>query len=306
MRLGVRVEDGFDRRGGCASVIGWGLGDDASPSCRLRAAAGGEPGRGRPARQEGPAHRLPRRRVGRRRRAAPGGVSPGPSRARLCRRADIQIEYRHESADLQQLPAHAAELVRMDIDLLVAVTSNAAVAAKKTTSTVPIVFMGVTDPIATGLAESLARPGGNITGVTNVAAILTGKRLELLKEVLPKAHAGGRAVGSQGTGLDPAMGGQQGARRQAGAAALLDAGQHRRGLPGRVQGRREGAQPCRVGDAQPGGQLEPEADRRADRRQQACRRSAPAPTTRRTAASWPTGPATRPRAETARATSTGS
>jgi len=98
----------------------------------------------------------------------------------------VLIEYRHESADLQRLPEHAAELVRMNIDLLVAVTSNAAVAAKKTTSTVPIVFMGVTDPIATGLAESLARPGGNITGITNVAAVLAGKRLELLKEVLPK------------------------------------------------------------------------------------------------------------------------
>ena len=98
----------------------------------------------------------------------------------------IQIEYRHESADLQRLPEHAAELVRMNVDLLVAVTSNAAVAAKKTTSTVPIVFMGVTDPVATGLAESLARPGGNITGITNVAAVLAGKRLELLKEVLPK------------------------------------------------------------------------------------------------------------------------
>jgi putative ABC transport system substrate-binding protein len=60
------------------------------------------------------------------------------------------------------------------------------VAAKKTTSTVPIVFMGVTDPIAIGLAQSLARPGGNITGITNVAAVLAGKRLELLKEVLPK------------------------------------------------------------------------------------------------------------------------
>jgi putative ABC transport system substrate-binding protein len=97
----------------------------------------------------------------------------------------IQIDYRHESLDLQRLPEHAAELVRMNIDVLVAVTSNAAVAAKKTTATVPIVFMGVTDPIATGLAESLARPGGNATGITNVAADLAGKRLELLKEVLP-------------------------------------------------------------------------------------------------------------------------
>ncbi|MEJ8857906.1 ABC transporter substrate-binding protein [Variovorax robiniae] len=97
----------------------------------------------------------------------------------------IQIDYRHESADLQRLPTLAMELLRMDIDVLVAVTSNAAVAAKKTTSTVPIVFMGVTDPVGSGLAESLARPGGNATGVTNVAGILAGKRLELLKELLP-------------------------------------------------------------------------------------------------------------------------
>lgn len=99
---------------------------------------------------------------------------------------NILIEYRHESVDLQRLPELAAELVRLDIDVLVAVTTNAAQAARKATATVPIVFMGVTDPITTGLAESLARPGGNSTGITNVAAVLTGKRLEILKEVLPK------------------------------------------------------------------------------------------------------------------------
>jgi putative ABC transport system substrate-binding protein len=98
----------------------------------------------------------------------------------------IQIDYRHESQDLNRLQSHAAELVGLDIDVLVAVTSNAAQAAKRTTSTVPIVFMGVTDPITTGLAQSLARPGGNATGITNVAAILTGKRLEILKETQPK------------------------------------------------------------------------------------------------------------------------
>lgn len=100
---------------------------------------------------------------------------------------NIRIDYRHEGIDLNRLPAHAADLLRMDIDVLVAVTSNAAVAAQQSTRTVPIVFMGVTDPIATGLAESLARPGGNSTGITNVAAVLAGKRLELLKETLPKA-----------------------------------------------------------------------------------------------------------------------
>lgn len=100
---------------------------------------------------------------------------------------NILIDYRHESLDLDRLPSHAAELLRLDVDVIVTVTTNAALAAKKTTSTVPIVFMGVTDPISTGLAETLGRPGGNATGITNVAAVLAGKRLELLKETMPKA-----------------------------------------------------------------------------------------------------------------------
>ena len=99
---------------------------------------------------------------------------------------NIHVEYRHESQDLRRLPELAAQLVAQDIDVLVTVTTNAAQAGRKSTSTVPIVFMGVTDPISAGLAESLARPGGNATGITNVAAVLTGKRLELLKEVVPK------------------------------------------------------------------------------------------------------------------------
>jgi ABC-type uncharacterized transport system substrate-binding protein len=101
---------------------------------------------------------------------------------------NIFIDYRHESRGFEPLPGLAAELVRLKIDVLVAVTTNAAMAAKKTTSNIPIVFMGVTDPIAAGLVETLARPGGNSTGITNIAAILTGKRLELLKETIPKVR----------------------------------------------------------------------------------------------------------------------
>jgi putative tryptophan/tyrosine transport system substrate-binding protein len=96
------------------------------------------------------------------------------------------IEYRHESGGFERLPALAAELVGQKPDVLVAVTTNAVQTAQKATTTIPIVFMGVTDPVTTGLVESLARPGGNITGITNMAAILTGKRLELLKETLPQ------------------------------------------------------------------------------------------------------------------------
>jgi putative tryptophan/tyrosine transport system substrate-binding protein len=96
------------------------------------------------------------------------------------------IEYRHEGGGFGRLPELAAELVGQKPDVLVAVTTNAALAAKQATTTIPIVFMGVTDPVTAGLVESLARPGGNITGITNMAAILTGKRLELLKETLPQ------------------------------------------------------------------------------------------------------------------------
>jgi putative tryptophan/tyrosine transport system substrate-binding protein len=99
---------------------------------------------------------------------------------------NIIIEYRHEGGGFERLPELAAELVGQKPDALVAVTTNVALAAKKATTTIPIVFMGVTDPVTAGLVESLARPGGNTTGITNMAAILTGKRLELLKETLPK------------------------------------------------------------------------------------------------------------------------
>src|SRR5262249_56780390 len=84
------------------------------------------------------------------------------------------------------VPALAAELVGQKPDALVAVTTNAAVAVKKATATIPIVFMGVTDPVTAGLVQSLAWPGGNITGITNMAATLTGKRLALLKETIPE------------------------------------------------------------------------------------------------------------------------
>ena len=99
----------------------------------------------------------------------------------------IIIEYRHESGGFERLPALAAELVAQQPDVLVAVTTNAAVVVKKASTTIPIVFMGVTDPVSAGLVESLPRPGGNATGITNMAGILTGKRLALLKEVVPTA-----------------------------------------------------------------------------------------------------------------------
>ena len=99
---------------------------------------------------------------------------------------NIAIEYRHAEGKFDRLPGFAAELVGLKVDVLVGITTNAVLAAKNATRVVPIVFTGVSDPIAAGLVESLARPGGNLTGFTNIAPVLSGKRLELLKETVPK------------------------------------------------------------------------------------------------------------------------
>jgi len=99
---------------------------------------------------------------------------------------NITIEYRSADDKLDRLPALAGELVRLNVDVLVTVTTAAAIAGKNATRTMPIVFIVVADPVAAGLIDSLARPGGNITGLTNIAAVLADKRLELLKETVPK------------------------------------------------------------------------------------------------------------------------
>jgi putative ABC transport system substrate-binding protein len=96
---------------------------------------------------------------------------------------DIAIEYRYADAKFDKLSAMADELVSLNVDVLVVSTTPGVQAAKKVTRTIPIVFSGVTDPVTTGLVDSLARPGGNIT---NIASVLSGKRLELLKETVPK------------------------------------------------------------------------------------------------------------------------
>jgi putative ABC transport system substrate-binding protein len=83
------------------------------------------------------------------------------------------------------LPALAEELVRLQIEIIVADTTAAARGAKKATSTIPIVIASGSDPIQSGLVANLARPGGNVTGLTNYGGALLGKRLELLKEVVP-------------------------------------------------------------------------------------------------------------------------
>ena len=99
---------------------------------------------------------------------------------------NIAIDYRFTDGKLERLPEVAAELVSLKVNVLIAISTNAALAAKRATSTIPVFFMGVSGPIEAGLVKSLARPGGNITGLTNIASVLSGKRLEVLKETVPK------------------------------------------------------------------------------------------------------------------------
>ena len=98
---------------------------------------------------------------------------------------NIVIEYRYAEGKFDRLPDLAAELVGLKLDVIVAAPTPSVLAAKKASATTPIVFASVVDPVASGLVASLARPGGNITGLTILGPELSGKRLELLKEVLP-------------------------------------------------------------------------------------------------------------------------
>jgi ABC-type uncharacterized transport system substrate-binding protein len=97
----------------------------------------------------------------------------------------ITIEWRSAEGDFDRFPALAAELVGLPVELIATVSSPATAAAKQATSTIPIVFCGNGDPVGSGFVQSLARPGGNLTGTTQIATVLAGKRLSLLKELLP-------------------------------------------------------------------------------------------------------------------------
>ena len=104
---------------------------------------------------------------------------------------NIAIEYRYAEGKLDRLPELAAGLVRLKVDIIVVAGGGRSPrAAKNATKTIPIVMMGQgIDPVEAGLVESLARPGGNVTGITLLSRELVGKRLELLKEAVPKiAH----------------------------------------------------------------------------------------------------------------------
>jgi len=99
---------------------------------------------------------------------------------------NIAIEFRSADGSLERLSDLADELVRLQVDVLVAGSTEGANVAKRATSTIPIVMANVADPVGFGLVSSLAKPGGNITGLSTMSADLSGKRLELIKEVVPR------------------------------------------------------------------------------------------------------------------------
>jgi putative ABC transport system substrate-binding protein len=99
---------------------------------------------------------------------------------------NINMEYRYAEGRNDRLPDLAADLVRLKVDVVVTAVTPDALAAKNATSTIPIVMAAAGDPVASGLVQSLARPGGNITGLSQMNPDLAGKRLELLKEIIPK------------------------------------------------------------------------------------------------------------------------
>ena len=100
----------------------------------------------------------------------------------------VRYEFRSDEGKVSRLPALAAELVQLKPDAIVTLNTPAAFAAKRATSEIPIVMGGAGNPVETGLVASLARPGGNVTGLAGVGAELSGKLVELIREMLPSAH----------------------------------------------------------------------------------------------------------------------
>ena len=98
---------------------------------------------------------------------------------------NVVIERRYGQA-IDEIPKVAAELVRTQVDVIVTITDPAIAAVKRETQKIPIVMVGSNDPVGTGFVASLARPGGNITGLSTLAPEISGKRLELLKEIVPR------------------------------------------------------------------------------------------------------------------------
>ena len=116
---------------------------------------------------------------------------------------NIRVEYHYVGGKVEQYASFVTDFVQLNVDVLVTVPFQALLAAKQATKTIPIVMVTTLDPVATGIVESLARPGGNITGIARLTRVLGAKRLELIKEVDPKISRIGVlwAAGDEGSAI---------------------------------------------------------------------------------------------------------
>jgi putative ABC transport system substrate-binding protein len=159
--------------------------------------------------------------------ASPGSVAPtvaafrqGLSETGYVEGQNVAIDYRWAEGRYDRLPALAADLVARKVDLIAADGIPAALAAKRATSTIPIVF-SVGDPVGIGLVASLARPGGNLTGVSTMAPELSPKRLELLSELVPRVEVIALLVNPNNSNTERIIGDMQEAARTKGVQLLV-------------------------------------------------------------------------------------
>jgi len=118
---------------------------------------------------------------------------------------NILVEYRYAEGKDERLPDLVAELIQLKVDVIVSATLRGIRAAKQATKTIPIVMVTTADPVAAGLVDSLARPGGNVTGLTRLTRDLSGKRLELLKESVPRVSRVGILWDASGQATDSGL-----------------------------------------------------------------------------------------------------
>jgi putative ABC transport system substrate-binding protein len=129
---------------------------------------------------------------------------------------NVAIEYRWAEGRYDRLPALAADLAGRKVDVIAAIAAPSTLTAKNTTSTIPIVFLTGTDPVADGLIASLARPGGNLTGVSILTLEMMPKRLELISELVPKARRIALLVNPNNPNAEPIIRAAQEAARKKG------------------------------------------------------------------------------------------
>ncbi|MFZ0621474.1 MAG: ABC transporter substrate-binding protein [Pseudolabrys sp.] len=129
---------------------------------------------------------------------------------------DVAIEYRWADTRLERVPALALGLIRLRANVIFTISDVPTLVAKGATATIPIVFITASDPVAMGLVDSLNRPGGNVTGVTLIASQLGPKRVELLRELLPKAGVVGFLVNPHNANAEPNVADAQMAARRLG------------------------------------------------------------------------------------------